>query len=165
MMAWRYAHAKQFNRNCQRWRILRARFSRIIRETHRARSLASRLRRGYSNGRLRAPASSVRNSSASAAGSCILAMLPRSNVSARERPASRPVTDRLIPSSSAASAASFPPIQPRNHSSRRKQIEKRNCKLPSLEGAKPCNLKPVQAPKIDSHSAAWPLFKDDYMLR
>ena len=35
-----------------------------------------------------------------------------------------PGTDRLIPSSRVASAASFPPMRPRNHGSRKKGIQK-----------------------------------------
>ena len=52
--------------------------------TSTARSPTSRPCRRHSNGRSRVPARSVRSSNASAAGSCIPSMLPRSNVSARQ---------------------------------------------------------------------------------
>jgi hypothetical protein len=52
-------------------------------------------------------------------------------------------------------------MQSRNHGSRRKKIEKRNCKLPPPQGAKPGNLNPACSPKTDSPSMSYPLFTDD----
>jgi hypothetical protein len=55
-------------------------------------------------------------------------------------------------------------MQSRNHGSRRKKIEKRNCKLPPPQGAKPGNLNPACSPKTDSPSMSYPLFTDDYQI-
>ena len=88
MMAGRYAHAKQLHVHRRQLRILRRQSSGGI---GRNMSPASQSCRRHSNGRWRAPPRSVRSSSASAAGSCIPSMLPRSNASARARPA-RPMS-------------------------------------------------------------------------
>ena len=90
MMAGRYAHAKQFNRHRRQLRILRTRLGRIIRDISRKITGQPALQEALQWPLARATRS-VHSSSASAAGSCIPSMLPRSNVSARARPA-RPMS-------------------------------------------------------------------------
>ena len=86
MMAGRYAHAKQFNRHRRQLRILRTRLGRLIRDI--GRKIAGREDVEAAFAAPLSRASQIRShSSASAAGSCIPSMPPRSNVSARARPA------------------------------------------------------------------------------
>ena len=86
MMAGRYAHAKQFNRHRRQLRILRTRLGRLIRDIRR-KIAVGKTSRPRSKPRSLAPARSARSSSASAAGSCIPSMPPRSSASARAKPA------------------------------------------------------------------------------
>ena len=79
-------------------RILRTRLGRLIRDIRRKIAAGSTSRR-RSKPRSRAPARSARSSSASAAGSCIPSMPPRSSASARARPA-RPTSSASRPRSS-----------------------------------------------------------------
>ena len=90
MMAGRYAHAKQFQRHHRQLRLLRTRLGRLIRISA-ARSPGRPISRPYWNGRWRAPSKSVPSSSASAGGSSIPSTRPRSNASARAKPA-RPMS-------------------------------------------------------------------------
>ena len=47
--------------------------------------------------------------------------------------------------------------------SQAKGIRKRNCKVPSPQAAKPCNLKSTHKRKIDSRSGTYGLFTDDFI--
>ena len=87
MMAGRYAHAKQFKRHQRQLRILRSRLGRIIRDIRRKIAGQADLEAGVRTSARRAPARSARSSSASAAGSFIPSMPPRSSASAKARPA------------------------------------------------------------------------------
>ena len=98
MMAGRYAHAKQFQRHHRQLRLLRTRLGRLIRISA-ARSPGRPISRPYWNGRWRAPSKSVPSSSASAGGSSIPSTRPRSNASARAKPA-RPMSSGSKPRSS-----------------------------------------------------------------
>ena len=87
MMASRYAHAKQFKRHHRQLRLLRSRLGRIIRDIRRKIAGQARTRGGLRMRRSRVLRRSDRSSSASADGSSIPSTPPRSNASARARPA------------------------------------------------------------------------------
>jgi transposase, IS5 family len=113
MMAGRYAHAKQFKRHHRQLRLLRTRLGRLIRDIPR-KIADQRSWRRRCNGRSRAPSRYARGSSASADGSCIPSTPPRSNASARARPArptssaSKPRSSLPMPALRAASSCSMP---------------------------------------------------------
>ncbi len=100
------AHAKQFKRHQRELRFLRARLGRLIRDIGRDRPPAA-ASTGVSMA-ADAPDKSARSSSASAVGSFIPSMPPRSSASARAKPA-RPT--------SSASKPRSPPPNPRTRRS------------------------------------------------
>jgi Transposase domain (DUF772) len=113
MMAGRYAHAKQFQRHRRQLRSLRTRLGRLIRDI-RARSKASPSMRLGSSSRFHAPRRSAPKNSASADGSSVPSMRPRSNESARARPlplmssALKPQSSPPTPAHRAASSCCTP---------------------------------------------------------
>ena len=113
MMAGRYAHAKQFKRHHRQLRLLRTRLGRIIRDIRRKIAGRAELEAAFERPLARAE-QSARSSSASADGSSIPSTSPRSNASARARPArptssaSRPRSSLPMPALGAASSCFMP---------------------------------------------------------